>query len=146
MLIRQLELDFVHGVKVLGNTNVLGAKSELHSFAQVFWVWKYLAREFQVCAMRSIDMEKWNFDPYVCNKSTSTNIFWISAIVIIYFLFNETNWSQVYFKIVSYSNEMWLLHPSHMNFILFFKMILFKKSITIFLVLAMMFQLFQIIQ
>jgi len=38
MLVRQLELDFVHGVKVLGNANVLGAKGELHSFAQVFWV------------------------------------------------------------------------------------------------------------
>jgi len=34
----------------------------------------------------------------------------------------------------------------HIWIFLFFKMILFKKSITIFLVLAMMFQLFQIIQ
>jgi hypothetical protein len=38
MLVRQLELDFVRGLKVLGNTNVLGAKGELHSFAKVFWV------------------------------------------------------------------------------------------------------------
>jgi hypothetical protein len=26
LVVRQLELDFVHGVKVLGNANVLGAK------------------------------------------------------------------------------------------------------------------------
>jgi hypothetical protein len=94
----------------------------------------------------SLDMEKWKLI-HMCATNQQVWIFLnLSNCHYIYLLFNDTNWNQVCFKIVSYSNEMWFFCILHIWIYIFFKTILFKKSITIFLVLERMFQLFQFFQ